>query len=108
MEKGPVVSPDHTKHAFAEPGSALDNDVKNWLSIRGRAADGVQYGAGRGLVFECFGHLTLLRLQLIKQSNVLYRDYGLVSESRSQRDLCVGERTHISACKNDHADRGDF
>ncbi len=49
---------------ITEPGGILRNDIQYRLDIRRRAGDDAQNFAGRGLLFQRFGELTVTLLQL--------------------------------------------
>src|SRR5262249_25773000 len=59
------------------------------------------------LVFARQLQLPVLVLDFVEQPHVLDRDRRLVSESRYQVDLLVGERTHLGTRQCQNADSAD-
>src|SRR5215467_12005703 len=62
----------------AKPGGCFDHGVQHRLHIGGRAADDVEYVAGRGLVFQRFFEVARAGLQFAEQPRILDGDHRLV------------------------------
>src|SRR5271169_953745 len=106
---GEAVSYDVLVHAFplagdstlislAQPGGSLDECIQYRFEIERRAAYGLEHVGGGGLLLKRFP-------QLLEQPGVLDSDDGLSSEVRQQRNLLVGERSHLLAVNNGSADQ---
>src|ERR1700730_4816730 len=88
----------------AKASSSLDNSIQHRLQIEGRAADDLQYIAGRGLVFERFLEIARALAQLAKKPRVLDRDRGMFGKGSRQLDLHVTERPNLLPIDGDGAD----
>src|SRR5262249_36807423 len=69
--------------------------------VRRRAGDNLEDFAGGRQV-------TITRLQLLEEADVLDGDHGLVGEGLEQGDLPVVERQYLGSADRDRADRGTF
>src|SRR5215471_8423908 len=76
----------------AKPGGRFGHCVQHRLHIGGRAADDLEYVAGRGLVFERFFEIARAGLQFGEEPRVFDRDDRLVGKGAHQFDLPFGER----------------
>ena len=90
----------HTTHdeghvGVAEQRRSVDERIEHRLQVEGRAADGLEHVADRGLLLQRFAQLFGACLHLVEQSDVLDRDHGLVGEHLEQADVLFGERAGL-------------
>jgi hypothetical protein len=67
----------------------LRDRLEHRLEIGGRAADDAEHVAGRLLLLDGLGQLSVARLQLLEQADVLDGDDRLVGEGLQQLDLAI-------------------
>src|SRR5262249_31574181 len=70
-----------------EPSSVFDESFKHRLEIECRAAYDFQNFAGRGLLFQCLGEVTVPDLQLFEQPHILDGNHCLIGKSFEEGDL---------------------
>src|SRR5262245_27828597 len=76
---------------------ALHDRIEHGLDVRLGLADDAQNVAGRRLLIERRGQITVARLKLLEQTHILDRNNRLVGERLEEVDLAFGEATRFAA-----------
>ena len=82
---------------LAQPRGVGKDRLIHRLQLDGRVRNNVEHLAGRRLLLQRFGQLTIPGLEFLKQPHVLNCDHRLVSESRHELDLLVSKRASLLA-----------
>jgi hypothetical protein len=83
-----VDAADHSILRVAQSGGILRDDVQHRLDVRRRAGDDAKNLTGRSLLLQGF-------LEFLEQTNILYRNHGLIGEGFEQSDLRGREGVHL-------------
>src|SRR5262245_26110234 len=87
-----------------KPRSIFNERLENRLEIKHRPADDLQDLAGRRLLLEGLGQLTVARAEFREQAHILDGDDRLVGEGLEQLDLLRGEGAGLGPTYGDRAD----
>ncbi len=99
---------DESHVGIAEQRGGVDEGIEHRLQVEGRAADGLQHIADRGLLLQRFAQLLGARRHLVEQPRVLDRDHRLVGESAQQIGMVFGPGARLLARDADHSEHGAF
>src|SRR5262245_41530920 len=91
--------------SVAQPGCALGNRVEHRLDIGRRAGDHPQDLTRRGLSIQRLCQITITRLKLLEQADVLDGNDRLVGKGLEQADLSLTERAAFQSADMNDADR---
>src|SRR5262252_8634505 len=92
-----VVDVQTPNFGTAEPVRLFQYRLEHRRKVAGRGVDDLQHFGGRGLLFQRLSRLG-------QEPRVLHSNDRLRSEVLQQRDLLVGEGTHLAAIDNDCAE----
>jgi hypothetical protein len=85
-----------------------ENRVEHRLKLSGRARNHSENLAGRGLLLQRLGQLTVPVLQFPKQPDVFDSNCGLISKGSEERDLLVREGMDFHTADCDSPNRYSF
>src|SRR5262249_40788658 len=104
-----ALDPSQSAPVSAEqPDAAAHYRVEHRLDISLRLTNDTQNVTGGGLLVQSGGKVTVARLQLLEQANVLNGDHRLIGESIQQRDLSLGKWAHIGTQNGETTQRLAF